>query len=111
MKQAVALHQAGWLGEAEQIYARVLQQDPRDADALQLLGTVHHQTGRNESAVELISRAVAIRPAAVFLVNLAQAQKALGRSREAVDSCRRAVQMDPKLSEAWNNLRSEERRV
>jgi thioredoxin-like negative regulator of GroEL len=38
MQQAVALHNAGRIAEAEKAYRDVLQKDPRNADALQLLG-------------------------------------------------------------------------
>ena len=106
MQQAVGHHQAGRLAEAERIYRSVLQGDPRDADALQLLGLLRHQAGDNQQAVELISRAVAIRPEAVFYVNLAQAQRALGRIQDAIASCRLAVQKSPRLAEGWNNLGS-----
>src|SRR5687767_8798863 len=106
MREAVAHHQAGRIAEAEAIYRRVLQQDPRDADALHLLGLLHHQAGRNDVAVEMISKAMTIRPRAEFLVNLAQAYKGLGRTREALETCQRAVQMGPNIAEAWNNLGS-----
>ena len=106
MRQAVAHHQAGRLAEAEAVYRRVLQQDPRDADALQLLGLLHHQTGRSDVAAELISKAITIRPRAEFFVNLSQALKGLGKTREALEACQRAVQMAPNIPEAWNNLGS-----
>lgn len=106
MQQALAHHQAGRAAEAEQIYRSVLQQDPRDADALQLLGLLHHQRGQNLEAVDLISRAIAIRPDGIFFVNLSQAQRALGRLRDSIESCRRAVQLVPRVPEAWNNLGS-----
>ncbi len=106
MQQAVALHNAGRIAEAEKVYRDVLQKDPRNADALQLLGLIEHQRGNNERAVELIRKAITIRPRAEFLVNLAQAQKALGRTQESLESTQRAVQMAPNIPEAWNNLGS-----
>jgi predicted O-linked N-acetylglucosamine transferase (SPINDLY family) len=106
MQQAVAHHQAGRLADAEKIYRQVLQQSPRDADALQLLGLLHHQTGRNDLAVELISKAITIRPRAEFFINLSQAYRELGRHAERLTACQRAVQMAPNIPEAWNNLGS-----
>lgn len=106
MRQAVALHQAGRLAEADAIYRRVLEVEPRNPDALQLLGLLHHQAGRNELAVEMIAKAIQLRPAPEFFVNLSQAYRALGKMRESLEACRRAVQMAPSLPEAWNNLGS-----
>jgi predicted O-linked N-acetylglucosamine transferase (SPINDLY family) len=67
---------------------------------------IEHQRGNNDLAVELIRKAITIRPRAEFLVNLAQAQKALGRMQESLESTQRAVQMAPNIPEAWNNLGS-----
>ena len=106
MQQAVALHNAGRLAEAEKVYRDVLQKDPRNADALQLLGLIEHQKGNNERAVELIRKAVTIRPRAEFLINLAQAHKALGKTQEALEATQRALQMAPNIPEGWNNLGS-----
>ena len=104
MQQAVALHNAGRLAEAEKIYRDVLAKDPRNADALQLLGLIAHQTGNPDRAVELIRKAITIRPRAEFYINLAQAYVALGRTRESLEATQRAVQMAPNIPEGWNNL-------
>jgi Flp pilus assembly protein TadD len=56
---AMRHHQAGNLGEAERLYRLILQEEPRHGDALHLLGVLHHQSGRNEAAVELIRQAIA----------------------------------------------------
>ena len=52
------LHQVGSLAEAEVLYRRVLADQPNHADALNLLGTLAHQTGRHELAIEAISQAI-----------------------------------------------------
>jgi predicted O-linked N-acetylglucosamine transferase (SPINDLY family) len=104
MRRAVALHQSGDLRAAEEIYREVLRLEPRNADALQLLGLLAHQAGQHQQAVDLISRAIAIRPRAEFFVNLSQAQRGLGQMSDCLESCRRAVEIDPKIPEAWNNL-------
>jgi len=50
---AIALqhHQAGRLPEAEEIYRQVLQQQPNQVDALQLLGVIVYQSGQLEEAI------------------------------------------------------------
>ncbi|MEE8202501.1 MAG: tetratricopeptide repeat protein [Alphaproteobacteria bacterium] len=57
---AVRLHQAGALAEAEALYREVLAAEPRQADVLNQLGVVVHQTGRDDDALDLIDRAIAI---------------------------------------------------
>ena len=56
---AVQHHQAGRLQAAEQIYRRVLEVDPNQADAIHLLGVLAHQVGKHELAVQCITRAIA----------------------------------------------------
>ena len=56
-------------------------------------------------AVELIGRAVALRPdAAAFHANLAEAYRGLGQHEQAVDCCRTALRLQPDYPEAANNL-------
>lgn len=104
MLQAVGHHQAGRLREAEGIYRQVLKDDPRNPDAMQLLGLLEHQSGKHESAVELIRKAITISPRPEFFVNLSQAYKSLRRLPETLEACQRAVQLGPTIPEAWNNL-------
>jgi predicted O-linked N-acetylglucosamine transferase (SPINDLY family) len=106
MREAVAHHQAGRFAQAERGYRDVLAKEPRNADALHLLGLLAHQAGNHESARELISRAITLRPQAEFYVNLSQAYRGLNRLQDCADACARAVQLGPNLPEAHNNLGS-----
>jgi Flp pilus assembly protein TadD len=47
MQQAVIHHRSGRLGEAEQLYRRVLSDQPNYAHALHLLGLVAFQSGQS----------------------------------------------------------------
>src|SRR5947207_2403639 len=85
MQLGVQRHQSGLLSEAEPIYRQVLERDPGNAGALQLLGVLAHQVGRNEMAVELIQRAIAIDPRVPgFHNNLGEVYRAMSRPREAI---------------------------
>ena len=91
MATAIQHHQAGRLQAAEQIYRQVLQVEPRQVDALHLLGVIASQVGRPEVAVEYIGRAIGLKgDVAAFHNNLGGAYQALRRTAEAVAGYRRA---------------------
>jgi Flp pilus assembly protein TadD len=86
---AIDMHQTGQLGPAAQLYQKVLAQEQENADALHLLGVLRHQQGDHAKAVELIRRAIAMRPSVpAFHANLAEAYRAQGQFDRAVGSCR-----------------------
>ena len=60
LQQAISLHQSGHLQQAEIIYQRILDVDLENADALNLLGLVSHQSGKSTAAVTLVKRALEI---------------------------------------------------
>ena len=110
LQDAVALHQAGRLADAAKLYQRILTTDPKNADALNLLGVVRLTVGDAATAADLIGRAVALQDrVADFHVNLSQALRAQGRAKEAVASLRRAVKLSPTDGPAWMQLGFAER--
>ena len=102
---AIQHHQGGRLQAAEQIYRRILEVEPNQADALHLLGVIAHQTGKHEVAVEYIGRAIGVQgSAALFHNNLGEAYHALHRIPEAVACYRRALELKPDFAGSHNNL-------
>lgn len=94
--QGMQLHQAGRLVEAEALYRRALSIQPREADALHLLGVAAHQGGRGDEAIELIKRAISIdNRVAAYHGNLGEAYRLLGRNKEAISAYRRALTLRP----------------
>ena len=71
---AMQHHKAGRLSEAESIYQQILQVDPSQPDTLNLLGVIAYQVGKNDIAVNLITKALAIKP------NFAKAHNNLGNA-------------------------------
>ena len=81
---AMRHHTAGHLPEAETIYQQILRTEPNHPDALHLLGVVSHQAGKNDRAVDLITKALAIKPGfAEAHNNFGHALEKLGRLDEA----------------------------
>src|SRR5262245_34454122 len=60
---ALAAQQAGQYREAIALYNAVLAREPRNFDALHMLGVVHYQRGDFDRAHALVSAALAIMPA------------------------------------------------
>lgn len=105
LQQAVELHRNGKLAEAEQAYRAVLVAQPRQPDALSLLGVVLEAQGRAAEAVPLIRKAVALDPkAALFRLHLGNALLASGDTVGAAQELRMATRLQPTLAEAHYNL-------
>ncbi len=105
LKLAVQLHESGDFQAAEQMYQRVLQQQPQNADALQLLGLIALQQNQPISAIRLISRAIDARPDVPFFHrHLGDAYAAVHNFKNASDSYRRALQIDPDSAETHFSL-------
>jgi tetratricopeptide (TPR) repeat protein len=105
LEAALAHHRAGRLDEATSRYRLILSGHPQHPDALHFLGVVLHQRGDHAQAVDLIRRAVLLRPEdAACYCNLAEAHRALGQLQEAETGCRKALALRPEYPEALLNL-------
>jgi tetratricopeptide (TPR) repeat protein len=101
---ALAMHQRGLLNQAEAIYKEILQSQPGNFDALQLLATIAAQRGNFALAVEWFDKAVEIDSSdARTHYNRGVALGSLGRFDEALKSCDRALKINPGYAEAYNN--------
>ena len=104
LAEAVGLHQKGQFGAAQALYRRVLGMEPRQFDALHLLGVIERQLGNSQRAVELIGQAIGINPdQAGAHCNLGAALQDIGQSERALESYERAVQLDPNYALAFSN--------
>ena len=104
LQLALSHHQGGRFADAEKIYRDILARGPND-EALHLLGLLAGQCGKPQIAVDLIQKAILLRPrAAVYQVNLAKYLTDLNRPDDAITACRSALSLDPRSAEAFNNL-------
>lgn len=105
--EALAHHRAGRVNEALALYRRILEVDPRHADALHMIGEIALRAGRPDLAVELIGKALEIHgDASIILVTYGAALGAQGKLVEAAEVYGRALALDPKCAAAHCNLGS-----
>ncbi len=96
LEQGLSAHKAGDLREAEQRYLQVLATNPRNANALNLMGLVRVQQGRLEEAIESLRDATRYAEGhAEFHRNLGNTLRRAGRPAEAIPSLKRAAELDP----------------
>lgn len=104
LEDALALHKAGKLQDAEAAYRALLSGDPANADAWHFLGLVEAATGRLEAAQESISKAVSLdgeRP--TFHYNLGFVFQGLERFTQALSQYRKSLELDPNQPAAHYN--------
>lgn len=101
---ALDLHLAGRLGEAQDLYTRILDADPDQPDALHFLGVLAGQVGQGEAGLPLIVRALALRPEAADIhANRGNLLRGLNRPEAAAAAYRHAVALAPAFAEAWTD--------
>lgn len=107
LQKGLQLHQAGQLPEAGEIYKKILETDPNNVDALNLMGVLLQSGGQLDTAIVLLEQATKLAPdyAAPF-VNLGNALQLAGRAEDAVDAFEKAMALEPGGPEAANNLAS-----
>ncbi|HUE16060.1 MAG TPA: tetratricopeptide repeat protein [Planctomycetaceae bacterium] len=105
LEEGLRHHQAGRLDRAEELYRYVLSAEPRQPDALHLLGMAAFVSGRHEEGRDLVCQAIEAKPnEAVFHANLGIVLEALHRWPEAEASYRRALRLNPRNAAALNSL-------
>lgn len=102
--QALAWHQKGDLHQAQLLYQKTLERDPKHTDALVNSGLICLQRGDYEEGILWISRSLKIDPRQPdALSNLGVAQTALKNYTEAVATFTRAIALNPKDPVLYNN--------
>jgi tetratricopeptide (TPR) repeat protein len=104
LEQAVALHRAGRLAEAEHLYRAILASEPDNARAWVLYAQLTAQRGNIEGGVQQLQTALRIAPNSVPALNgLAALSLRLRRLDAADAACRRALVIDPNNAVAHFN--------
>ena len=104
LRKAHALHQAGRLDEARALCLQALSLQPRQTQALTLLGIIAAQTGDAERAVALFGEVLLLDPRNLAAHNnQGNALRALGRPAEAVVSYDKAIELQPQHAPTYNS--------
>ena len=102
-REAEALHRAGHVDRAQWLYEEVLACEPDHHGALHGLGVLEAQAQRLQRAVDLMTRAIALSPDAVFYNNLGNVLVALRQWDAAIANFDQALALKPDLAEVYNN--------
>ncbi len=103
--QAMAAHQAGRRAEAQRLYRRAIQANPRDARALRLRGILARELGDLEASGRYLGRAAEVAAASPEpLAELAVTRMAAGDLEGAERALREALNRDPAHVKSLANL-------
>jgi len=104
LQQAIAFHQRGQFKDAQAIYVQILNRQPDQFDALQLLGTLAAQTQNPAAAVELMTKALKINPRhAPTHNNRGLVLRELGQLDAAIAAYDKAIAIAPDYVDAYSN--------
>lgn len=102
LREGLALLQAGKLAQAKNVFLSVLAAEPRQFDALHLLGVIAARTGQPAEADKLISQALALKPAeAAAYANRGLARQAASSYEAALADFDRAIALKPGEAETY----------
>jgi len=97
------LMQQGQLTEAKNNFQKVISSNPRQVDALNLLGIINAQSRNFEDAINIMGRAISIDSKnASSYYNRGLALHELGRIEEALMDYRKATKINSKYANAYN---------
>jgi tetratricopeptide (TPR) repeat protein len=107
IRRAFAAYQSNAWAEAETLCAEILQENPEQPDALQILGNIRARSGDTRAAEPLFERARAAAPGNILILNsLGGIYAANGRLQEARATLEAALRIDSRFPWALHNLGS-----
>lgn len=104
-EQGLQLNQNGRVQEAKILYEESITLDPKNFDALNLLGVIYFQEGENNNALTLIDKSILIEPNNEYAhINKGCILKNIGNFNEAINCFKKAIEINPKFASAHFNL-------
>ena len=103
--QAIRAHQLGHLDVASDLYARALEQDPCEPDALNLMGTLMFQRDDIAAAVPYAAKSVLADPCSARALNtLGLILRKAGQTAAAASCYHKAIILNEGFADAYSNL-------
>jgi len=103
--KAWELAMKGQRPEAIRLLRQIIRDNPRDADARLLLGSILQEEGERAESIAQLTEAVRLRPRSAEAQNaLGEALHAFGDAKAARGPFEKAVSLDPKFAQARVNL-------
>jgi tetratricopeptide (TPR) repeat protein len=104
LQDAMDMHRRGAIADAAARYSQILKFEPKNVDALCLLGLACSELKRFTEAVEFLRKAVKLAPKHAPAHNfLGAALKEMGRTDEALARFERAITLQPDFMDAYVN--------
>lgn len=105
LAHAAEHHKAGRFEEAEKVYRIILRDNPKNVDAIRMLGRIALVAKRHGDAERLFQRAVELAPDfSGALSDLARLYKEQSRFDEAIECCERVVALEPSNAQSHFQL-------
>jgi len=102
--QAFDLHKQSKLTEAKELYEKFLENNHSHSDALHLLGLIYYSLSLHVKAIELVHKAISIKPHEIYYNSLGNILKAQNNLDEAFNMYEIALSKNPDYAEASYNL-------
>jgi tetratricopeptide (TPR) repeat protein len=104
LKDAFQLHAQGRFAEAERAYADILKAEPKNFQALHLMGVLAVQQGQNQRGIQLIREALKLEPRQPLAQrDLGNAFQQANRLDEALSCFDKALALKPDMADVFNN--------
>ena len=105
LREGITLHQKGKLQQAELIYQKILQINPKNDEVLNLLGLIAYQVGKYQIATELINQAIDMDSSqSSFFNNLGLVLQKQDRLGEAIQAYRQSLELNPNDADIYSNF-------
>lgn len=100
----LALNSAGRQDEALQHIQRAIALEPRNGDAYYAAGRVYGSQGKLQEAEAAYKKAIEAQPQRLFFDELGSLYFRMGRTKDAIASFRRSIQLTPDCAIGYQNL-------
>jgi len=103
--KAINFHKNGNLDKAKSFYTQFLKENPKNIQALILLGSLNLQLGSFNQAIEVLKKAEGINPHDItLLMNLAVSYQNLHNYKNAIIYIEKVLEKNSSNADAFNNL-------